>query len=69
MVSPLAHELELARTEGTLEVVRLVTRRRSGVRTTVLPELSDADVRAHLRACAHDEMSWWADVDAGEADR
>jgi hypothetical protein len=65
--SPLAHELELARTAGTLEVVRLCRRRRHpAVRATVLPELSDDDVRARAQSRAEEEMAWWMDVDAGE---
>ena len=49
MDSALSHELELARTAGTLEAVRLATRRRHPpVRATVLPHLSDDDVRARL---------------------
>jgi hypothetical protein len=61
--SPLAHELELARTAGTLEAVRLATRRRHPpVRATVLPHLSDDDVRARLTVRAEEEMAWWMDV-------
>ena len=61
--SPLAHELDAARTAGTLEVVRLCSRRRHpSVRATVLPELSDDDVRTHLRVRAEEEMSWWMDL-------
>ena len=64
--SPLAHELELARTEGTLEAVRLATRRRHPpVRATVLPALSDTDVRGALQARAVEEMAWWMDVGGG----
>ena len=49
MDSALSHELELARTAGTLEAVRLCSRRHPPVRATVLPHLSDDDVR-HLTA-------------------
>lgn len=64
--SPLSHELELARTAGTLEAVRLASRRRHPpVRATVLPALSDADVRARAQSRATEEMAWWMDVDAG----
>jgi len=60
--SPLADLLDAARTEGTLDVVRLATRRRHPpVRATVLPELSDEDVRARLTARAEEEMAWWMD--------
>ena len=64
----LAHELDRARTEGTLEAVRLATRRRHPpVRATVLPALSDGDVRGALLGRAVEEMAWWADLDsAGE---
>ena len=61
--SPLSHELELARTAGTLEAVRLATRRRHPpVRATVLPHLSDDDVRARVTVRAEEEMAWWMDV-------
>ena len=61
--SPLSHELELARTAGTLEAVRLATRRRHPpVRATVLPHLSDDDVRARAQSRAVEEMAWWMDV-------
>ena len=61
--SPLSHELELARAEGTLEAVRLATRRRHPpVRATVLPQLSDDDVRARAQSRAVEEMAWWMDV-------
>lgn len=36
--STLAHELDAAREQGTLEVVRLARRRHAPVRATVLPE-------------------------------
>lgn len=63
MSSALSHELELARTAGTLEAVRLATRRRHpAVRATVLPQLSDDDVRARLTVRAEEEMAWWMDV-------
>lgn len=59
----LAHELDAARAEGTLEAVRLATRRRHPpVRATVLPLLSDGDVRGRLEARAVEEMAWWMDV-------
>ena len=58
--SPLAHELDRARTAGTLEAVRLATRRRHPpVRATVLPHLSDDDVRARL-AAAESGADWRA---------
>jgi len=60
--SPLSHELELARTAGTLEAVRLARRRHPPVRATVLPHLSDDDVRARLTVRAEEEMAWWMDV-------
>ena len=64
MSSALSHELELARTAGTLEAVRLATRRRHPpVRATVLPHLSDDDVRARLTVRAEEEMAWWMDVE------
>lgn len=62
MVSPLAHELELARTAGTLEVVRLTRRRHPTVRAVVLPQLSDGDVRDRLKVRAVEEMAWWMDA-------
>ena len=63
MSSALSHELDRARTAGTLEAVRLATRRRhSPVRATVLPHLSDDDVRARLTGRAEEEMAWWMDV-------
>ena len=63
MDSALSHELELARTAGTLEAVRLCSRRRHPpVRATVLPQLSDDDVRAQLQSRAVEEMAWWMDV-------
>ena len=63
MSSALSHELELAREQGTLEAVRLATRRRHPpVRATVLPHLSDDDVRARLTVRAEEEMAWWMDV-------
>ena len=63
MSSALSHELELARTAGTLEAVRLATRRRHPpVRATVLPALSDDDVRARAQSRAVEEMAWWMDV-------
>ena len=60
--SPLAHELDRARTAGTLEAVRLCRRRHPPVRATVLPQLSDDDVRAQLQSRAVEEMAWWMDV-------
>ena len=60
--SPLAHELGRAREQGTLEVVRLARRRHPPVRATVLPPLSDDDVRARLTVRAEEEMAWWMDV-------
>ena len=61
--SALAHELDRAREEGTLEAVHLATRRRHPpVRATVLPALSDDDVRARLTVRAEEEMAWWMDV-------
>ena len=62
MSSALSHELELARTAGTLEAVRLCSRRHPPVRATVLPALSDDDVRARLTVRAEEEMAWWMDV-------
>ena len=62
MANALSHELELARTSGTLEVVRLARRRHPPVRATVLPHLSDDDVRARLTVRAEEEMAWWMDV-------
>jgi len=62
MDSALSHELELAREQGTLEVARLARRRHPPVRATVLPHLSDDDVRARLTVRAEEEMAWWMDV-------
>ena len=63
MSSALSHELDRAREQGTLEAVRLATRRRHPpVRATVLPHLSDDDVRARLTVRAEEEMAWWMDV-------
>ena len=62
MSSALAHELDRAREHGTLEVVRLARRRHPPVRATVLPHLSDDDVRARLTVRAEEEMAWWMDV-------
>lgn len=63
MDSALSHELDRARTAGTLEAVRLATRRRHPpVRATVLPALSDDDVRARAESRAVEEMAWWMDV-------
>ena len=62
MSSALAHELDRAREQGTLEVVRLARRRHPPVRATVLPHLSDDDVRARLTVRAEEEMAWWMDV-------
>lgn len=64
MDSALSHELDRARTEGTLEAVRLCSRRRHPpVRATVLPALSGDDVRARLTVRAEEEMAWWMDVE------
>ena len=63
MASPLSHELDRARTAGTLEAVRLCSRRRHPpVRATVLPALSDDDVRARAQSRAFEEMAWWMDL-------
>lgn len=60
--SALAHELDRAREEGTLEVVRLCRRRHPPVRATVLPDLFDGDVRDRLKVRAVEEMAWWMDA-------
>lgn len=58
--SPLASEIDEARTQGTLEVVRLARRRRPPVRATVLPGATQvAWVLAEL------EMGELFDVEAG----
>ena len=62
MSSALSHEFDRAREQGTLEVVRLARRRHPPVRATVLPHLSDADVRARAQSRAVEEMAWWMDV-------
>ena len=64
--SPLSHELELARTAGTLETVRLASRRRH-------PRCArPCSLRCRMPTCAPatqsratEEMAWWMDVDAG----
>ena len=62
--SALAHELDAAREQGTLEAVRLATRRRHPpVRATVLPARSDDDVRARAQSRAVEEMARWMDVE------
>lgn len=58
--SALAHELDLAREEGTLEVVRLARRRHAPVRATVLPG-------ALARLSAEGEMVDWMDLEVGDA--
>lgn len=57
--SALAHELDAAREQGTLEVVRLARRRHAPVRATVLPG-------AIAMLCAEGEMADWMDLEVGD---
>lgn len=62
-MSALDHELERARTEGTLEAVRLATRRRPRVTVTVTP----GDTRGQAMARALDEITTWSDLETPDA--
>jgi hypothetical protein len=57
--SPLGAELDAAREQGTLEVVRLARRRHAPVRATVLPGAT----RALAVLCAEGEMADWMDME------